>query len=127
MNEQQFHKLVYNTIYAVALVYYAGYFLRELLPSSLTNAVLAKPFVFVGEKLRLAARNSAIVFSLFYRELIAEFTPTKAMKTALNLAPSYVTMWRQRDRAFVRTSTKKLVDNRSAVCYDGNITNDQGF
>lgn len=48
-SEERFQTIVYNVVYTVALVYYAGYFLRELLPSSVTNAVLAKPFCFVGK------------------------------------------------------------------------------
>lgn len=111
-NEERFQRIVLSVVYTVALVYYAGYFIRELLPSSFTNDVLAKPFCFVGEKVLY----STIVISLLGRELIAEFSPMLSIKTALDLARGYVTKWRQTDHS---TSTKKLLDKRSGICYSG--------
>lgn len=100
MTEEQMKKLCYVIVFAIALTYYVTVAILQALkpkPISLYHkerVLQSDTYVLTI----LTLENTYATISVWGREMIAEFSPSKAWETAITLASGYVTRWRQHDR-----------------------------
>lgn len=97
-NTERFEELVHGIVYTLALVYFAGYYLRELLPSGLTNESLALPLKVVHAiviypilcLVGYALLTTYVRVTILGRELIADFNLSIALQTVRSTASGYL-------------------------------------
>jgi hypothetical protein len=100
MTEEQMKKLCYVITFVIALTYYVTVaILQALKPKAIMlyhKERISQSDTYVLTLLTL--ENTYATVSIWGREMIAEFSPSKAWETAITLASGYVTRWRQHDR-----------------------------
>lgn len=105
MTEEQMKKLCYVITFVIALTYYVTVAILQALKPKAT--MLYHYLGGVKERVTqsdtyvltlLTLENTYATVSIWGREMIAEFSPSKAWETAITLASGYVTRWRQHDR-----------------------------